>query len=85
MQNFWAIGQSTWDWDKNENTPQKHRTTETQIQKHTISWFNLVLFFAMIDIFKNLPQDIVDIGIVPLFQKQLTVIAKERFNNNRIN
>ena len=48
--------------------------------------FNRALFgrsiFAMIDIYNNLPQGVVDIGSVASFQSTLTSIAKERCKQN---
>ena len=75
-------------YDQRFNVPRGVGHTK-QLYGHSIEInFNSALFnrsvFAMVDIYNNLPQDIVDIDNVSLFQKRLTAIAKERCNNNRI-
>ena len=75
-------------YDQRFNVPRGVGHTK-QLYGHSIEVnFNSALFnrsvFAMVDIYNNLPQDVVDIENVSLFQKRLTAIAKERCNGNRI-
>ena len=74
-------------YDQRFNVPRGVGHTK-QLYGHSIEInFNSALFnrsvFAMVDIYNNLPQGIVDIDNVSLFQKRLTAIAKERCNSNR--